>query len=129
MSINQRLRRRRERGSASLEMVILMPVLFLVLFTGVQGALFYHARSLAIAAADSGAAAAAREHGTASAGVAAASQFVKDVAGDSLSQVAVSGTRTATIATVTVRGTSLTVIPGWTLKVTHTATHRVERIT
>ena len=36
-------------------MVILMPVLFSVMFLGLQAALFYHARTVAIAAAQEGA--------------------------------------------------------------------------
>ena len=34
-----------------MQMVILMPVLFSVMFLGLQAALFYHARTVAIAAA------------------------------------------------------------------------------
>ena len=39
------------------------------------------------------------------------------------------GTRTASVATITVQGTSLTVVPGWTLTVEQSATLPVERIT
>jgi Flp pilus assembly protein TadG len=119
----------RERGSASAEMVVLLPMLFVVLFSGVQGALFYHARTLASAAAQEGARTAAAEHGTLSAGTAAAAGFLDEVAGDSLTGVTVTGTRTATVATVTVGGTSLSIVPGWTLTVEQSATLPVERIT
>ena len=54
-----------ERGSASVQMVILMPVLFSVMFLGLQAALFYHARTVAIAAAQEGARAAGAETGSA----------------------------------------------------------------
>ena len=40
-----------ERGSTSIQMVILMPALFAVMFLGMQAALIYHARTLAIASA------------------------------------------------------------------------------
>ena len=53
-----------DRGSASVELVVLMPLLLLILFAGVQGAVYYHARTLAIAAAQEGARAAARENAT-----------------------------------------------------------------
>jgi Flp pilus assembly protein TadG len=46
---------RSERGSTSVQMVILMPVLFSVMFLGLQAALVYHARTVAIAAAQEGA--------------------------------------------------------------------------
>src|SRR5215207_4306223 len=61
---------RSERGSTSVQMVILMPVLFSVMFLGLQAALFYHARTVAIAAAQDGARAAGAETGTASNGTA-----------------------------------------------------------
>ena len=55
---------RSERGSTSVQMVILMPVLFSVMFLGLQAALFYHARTVAIAAAQQGARAAGAETGS-----------------------------------------------------------------
>ena len=62
-------------------MVILMPVLFSVMFLGLQAALFYHARTVAIAAAQEGARAAGAETGTASDGIAAATSFVAAAGG------------------------------------------------
>jgi len=118
-----------ERGSATLEMVVMLPLLFLLLFSGLQGALHHHARSLAIAAAHEGARAAAAEHGTLQAGVAAARAYLDDVAGDSLTVGSVTGQRTFTSATITVSGTSLSVIPGWNPRVSQTSTQPVERIT
>ena len=129
MSPPQAPRHHRERGSASVEMVVLLPLLFGILFAGVQGALLYHARTLAIAAAQEGARAAAAQGGTLSAGTAAATGFLHNAAGDALTGVSVTGTRTASVATITVQGTSLTVVPGWTLTVKQSATLPVERIT
>ena len=48
------MRTRDERGSATIELVILLPALFAVMFLGMQAALFYHARTVAIAAATGG---------------------------------------------------------------------------
>ena len=110
-------------------MVVLMPLLFLILFAGVQGALFYHARSLAIAAAQEGARAASAQHGSIADGTAAATDFLHQAAGDSLTHLQVTVTRTATTATNTVTGTSLSVVPGWTLTVDQSASLPVERIT
>ena len=121
---------RGERGSTSVQMVILMPVLFAVMFLGLQAALFYHARTVAIAAAQEGARAAGAETGSAGEGIAVAASFVAAAGGsDVLENASVSGTRSATQATVTVRGASLSVIPGWAPTVEQSATVPVERIT
>jgi Flp pilus assembly protein TadG len=119
-----------ERGSSSIQMVILMPALFAVMFLGMQGALYYHARTVAVAAAQEGARIAGSENGTAADGTAAASSFVTDAGGnDVLPGASVTGDRSATTATVSVTGTSLSVIPGWSPAVTQSASVPVERIT
>ncbi|MDC5698071.1 pilus assembly protein [Intrasporangium calvum] len=120
----------REGGSASIQMVFLLPVMFSMMFLGMQAALYYHARTVAIAAAQEGARAAAAETGTTSHGTRAALNFVADAGGDDvLTAVAVTGARTATTATVTVRGRSLNVIPGWSPLLEQSATAPVERLT
>jgi len=106
-----------------------MPLLLLILFSGVQGAVYYHARTLAMAAAQEGARAAARENATLAAGTSAAKVFVTEVAGDSLTAVTITGSRTPTTATITVRGSSLSLVPGWTPTVEQSASLPVERIT
>ena len=121
---------RTERGSTSVQMVILMPVLFLVMFLGLQAALFYHARTVAIAAAQQGARAAGAETGTTSDGIDAATSFIAAAGGpDVIENASVSGSRSATQATVTVRGVALSAIPGWSPMVQQSATVPVERIT
>jgi Flp pilus assembly protein TadG len=121
---------RRERGSSSIQMVILMPALFSIMFLGMQGALYYHARTVAIAAAQEGARAAGGQNGTATDGISAASSFVSDAGGkDVLPGAHMTGGRSATTATVTVTGTSLSVIPGWSPAVSQSASVPVERIT
>src|SRR5215211_2229433 len=121
---------RSERGSTSVQMVMLMPVLFLVMFLGLQAALFYHARTVAIAAAQEGARAAGAETGSAGDGIVAATSFVATAGGsDVLQNASVSGSRSATRASVTVRGAALSVIPAWSPIVEQSATVPVERIT
>src|SRR3954465_3520860 len=113
-SSRSRLRRRDARGSVSIELVILLPALFAVMFLGMQAALFYHARTVAIAAAQEGARAAGGENGQAADGVSAASSFIADAGGDDvLTGTSATANRTATRVTVTVTGRSLSVIPGW----------------
>lgn len=121
---------RGERGSVSIELVILLPALFALMFLGMQAALFYHARTTAIAAAQEGARAAGSEHGRLSDGTAAATAFIDEAGGDGVLQnTSTTVSRTATIATVTVTGFSLSVIPGWHVRITQTATVPVERLT
>lgn len=117
-----------ERGSTSIEMVVLLPALFGLMFFGMQVALLFQGRTVALAAAQEGARAAAAEHGTAAAGIGSAQSFLAtSTAG--LSGTSVSGTRTATQATITVTATTLSVIPGWTPTITQSATMPVERVT
>jgi Flp pilus assembly protein TadG len=119
-----------ERGSTSIQLVLLMPALFAVMFLGMQGALFYHARTVALAAAQEGVRTAAGLGGSGSAGARDAYAFVADAGGDDVLQgTQVHSSRSTTNATVTVTGRSLSVIPGWTPTVTQSASAPVERIT
>ena len=118
-----------ERGSASIQMVILMPVMFAVMFLGLQAALIYHARTLAIASAQEGARAAGAENGTAAAGISTARDYLTATAGDALTATAVTGERTTTTATITVRGVALSVLPGWRPGIAQSSSVTVERIT
>lgn len=120
----------RERGSSSIQMVILMPALFAVMFLGLQGALWFHARSVAIAAAQEGARQAGAQNSTTDAGINQATSFVADAGGnDVLSGATATAVRSATQATVTVSGSAMSVIPGWTITVRQSATVPVERLT
>lgn len=117
----------RESGVASVQMVVLMPVLFLLMFLGVQAAMIYHGRTVAIAAAQEGARAAAAQYGTTDDGQVAAAAFVVAAGGDgTLREVTVTAHRTATTATVEVSGTTMSVIPGWTPSITQSASAPVE---
>ncbi|MGH9248518.1 MAG: TadE family protein [Acidimicrobiales bacterium] len=123
-------RRQGERGSVSVELVILLPALFAVMFLGMQAALFYHARTVAIAAAQEGAHAAGGENGTESDGITAANAFITDAGGDDvLSGTSTTANRAAATVTVTVTGHSLSVIPGWNPVIVQSASLPVERLT
>lgn len=118
-----------DRGSASMQLVVLMPVMFAAMFIGVQGAVWYHARTIAYAAAQQGAAAAAAENATTGAATSAASSFVHHKGGDVLTAASVHSHRSAATATVTVSGTVLSVLPGLHFTVHQTAAAPVERLT
>src|SRR5688572_16127547 len=127
---SSRAMRRDQTGSASIELVILLPALFAVMFIGMQAALFYQARTVAIAAAQEGARAAGAEHGREADGVGAANGFLAEAGGDDvLTATSTTANRTTTTATVTVTGFSLSVIPGWTVRITQSASVPVERLT
>lgn len=113
----------------TLQIVILMPIMFLILFTGMQAALMYQARTAAIAAAQEGARAAAAQDGSAEHGRAAAQDFLAATGDDALRGAAVTSTKDATTATVTITGHALSVIPGWTPTIIQSATAPVERLT
>lgn len=128
--LGRRVGAEHERGSSSIQMIVLLPALFTVMFLGMQAALWFHARSVAIAAAQEGARTAGAQNGSAAAGISDATSFVSDAGGsDVLAGVHVSGGRSGNRATVTVSGTSMSIIPGWTITVHQSATVPVERLT
>ncbi|GAA1238770.1 MULTISPECIES: TadE family protein [Janibacter] len=122
-----RARRARERGSVSIEMVILFPLALTLLFVTVQGAIYYHARGVAMASAQEGARDAAAKGSSDSLGQEAAMSFAGRAGGDGiLGSPEVSVERTDDAVTVTVTGTTLSVIPGWDPKVTQSSTRPLE---
>ena len=115
----------------SLEIAILAPALLLLVFSIVQGGLWFHARNLAQAAAQEGAAAGAAYNATTAAAVARARSFLTEHAGDSLTgtSVTAAGTTTAFVR-IEVSGRALSVLPGVPgIEVTATAVGPVERFT
>jgi Flp pilus assembly protein TadG len=124
-------RRRDERGSATLEIAVLFPAVLLATFGLIQGALYYHARDVALAAATDGLTAARARTGSGEEGRQAAAAFLERAGGeDVLLGSSVSSVRTATTATVKVTGRTLSLVPGlpgWS--VSQTASGPVERFT
>lgn len=103
---------RRERGSVTVEIAVLAPVLLLVVFSIVQVSLWSYARSLALAAAQEGVAA-GRVHGASvDAGRARAEAFLAASAGDSLLERDVRAGQAAGLVRVEVTGRALSVLPG-----------------
>ena len=108
----------------------MLPALFAMLFLGMQAALYYHARTVAIAAAQQGARVAGAEQGREADGIDAATAFLAEAGGDdALTDASTTAERTLTTATVTVAGYSLSVIPGWKVRITQSASVPVERLT
>ena len=120
---------RGERGSSSVEMVIALPLVLTVLFLAVQAGTWFHARSIALASAQSGARTSAMLNSTLEAGLSSARSFAADVGGTTLTGVTVTGDRTATSTTVTVTGHSVRLVPFMDVTVSQSATLPVERYT
>lgn len=109
-------------------MVVLMPLMFTIAFTGLQAGLYYYGRSAAQAVANTGARAAAAEGAPNGSCEVAATELLADL-GDVLTHPAVACIRTATTVTVRVSGRTLSVIPGWDPSVEESAHLPMERIT
>ena len=119
----------RDRGSSSVEVVLLLPLVFLLLFAMVQSGLWFHARAVALGAAQEGARVAAAENSSAGAGISAASSFVAGAGSGVVLNPAVTGSRSTTTATVTVTGQAQSLIPFLNPAVAQSATFPTERIT
>lgn len=117
-----------ERGAVSVQMVVIMPLMFLIAFTGLQAGLYFYGRSAALSAATTGARAAAAEDGTAADCQEAAAAFIGSL-GDVLTSPHIDCGRTATTITVRVSGSTLSVIPGWTPVVAQESVLQRERLT
>ena len=129
LSRASRWRMRGERGSSSVEMVIALPIVLTVLFLAVQAGTWFHARSIALASAQSGARTSAMLNSSLEAGLSSARSFAADVGGTTLTGVTVTGDRTATSTTVTVTGHSVRLVPFMDVTVSQSATLPVERYT
>lgn len=105
--------RPRDDGSVTVELSILFPALLLLVTLLVQYGLWFHARSVALAAAQQGAAAAAAYQAPAGAGVDSATAFV--AAHGSHTLLDASATQTAQRAgtvVVEVSGRAVSLVPG-----------------
>ena len=122
---------RGDRGSATLEITVLFPVVLLLILGVVQGALYYHARDVALAAAADGLTAARSRSGSAEEGRQAAVAFLERAGGDDVLHGAqVSALRAGASATVTVTGRAVSLLPGlpgWSIS--QAASGPVERFT
>ncbi len=115
------LRRRDERGIAAPEFVIVMPVVMLIFLMLVQWSVQLYNDRIVHAAAREAAVDAASWEGTESAGRQTANEYLAD-SGSDLSNTEVKITVGATEVTVTVSGDVMTLLPGFTKRVSAIAT-------
>ena len=103
--------RRRDRGSLTLEMAILFPLVLTLTFGAVQVGLWFEARSMCQAAAEAGVRAGKVLHAPAGTGAAAARSYLTDVSAGLVVSPNVTETRTAATINVTCSGQAQNVIP------------------
>jgi Flp pilus assembly protein TadG len=123
-------RLRRDDGSAAVEFMIVAPMVIALLFLAIQVAEYSYARSIALTAAQNGVDAGRVYTGSPDEAFDAAEAFIDQAAGSSLFNTNVQVTAGAEQITVTVTGSSPSLvpgIPGWS--VSQTATGPVERFT
>ncbi len=116
-----------ERGAASTQLVLVMPLLLLMVMLILQFGLWYHGSHVAIAAAQEGARAARLEGSTAAAGEARARTFLAALGRDVVGEPVVVATRDAEVARVEVSGLSVAVVPGFRLPISAVSEGTVER--
>lgn len=127
-----RRRARSARGSVSIEMVILLPLALTLLFLVVQGAVYYYARSAAMSSAQDGALSASAYESGDAAGEQRALEFAAQIGGDGVLEdpsVEVTRDEGAGTVTVTVTGTTMSLVPGWDPEVSQSATRDIEEFT
>ena len=120
-------RLREERGDATVEAVLAVPVLLLLIMLVIQFGLYYHASHTAEAAAQEGVRVARAERASATDGQRRAEDFMADAAPTLVDDVTVVATRDADVARVDVRGTVHSIVPGLNLTIHAEAQSPVER--
>lgn len=117
-----------DRGGV-LETVIIWPVVLLLFFGAVQGALYFHARNVAMKAGEEGLRQARTQFGTSAAGTAAAYGFIAQTGATVLRGPAVTVTRNQREAAVRIVGQPISLIPFLNLTINIDQSAPVERIT
>ncbi|MER7416848.1 TadE family protein [Micromonospora peucetia] len=120
-----------DRGANPVELAVAMPVVLLLLFASIQTAAWFVARSTALNAAQSAVNAQRLHQAPPGAGEDRATRFLRAAGGWLVDwdDPAPSCRSTATEVTCTVRGRSLSVVPGVSFPVHQTAHGTVERWT
>lgn len=120
---------RTARQGSTVGFVVLLPVAVFMLFLGIQGALYYHARTVAVAAAEEALKQGASQFGNAGTGTAAGYAFIAQAGPTVLQAPVVLVNRSSQEATVSVKGKSIWILPFWHPTVSVDMKKPVERIT
>ncbi|MBQ0850262.1 pilus assembly protein [Streptomyces sp. BH-SS-21] len=103
---------RQDRGSTALDMSMVVPLAFLLLFTLIQGGLWFHGRSVAHHAAQEAVDAQRAYNAAPGAGKAAAAAFLARMGG-SLNGASVQVRDDGETVSVSVEGSVINLVPGW----------------
>lgn len=117
-----------ERGSATVELAIVMPLLMLLLMVVVQAGIYFHTQAVATTAARKAVDAARVSGGSPAAGESTADAFL-DQSGHALGHRHVVVTRSGTNLKATVSGQVASVLFGAPLRVTVDASAPIEQVT
>jgi Flp pilus assembly protein TadG len=118
---------RNESGIATLQAVLVFPVVLLLLMVVFQFGLWYHANEVATAAAQDGVRAARVDGGTAQSGADRANTLLDQTARSLLEHRQVLVARSAADARVEVRGVCISLVPGLHLSIDAVADSSTER--
>ncbi|WP_329242900.1 pilus assembly protein [Actinoallomurus sp. NBC_01490] len=122
--------RRRDTGSITLEIVIAFPVAMLGVLLTINAALWYHARNIALAAAQEGVRTGRAYHANPAQGATTAITFARTSGrGLLLGPSADTHGSTPTTVVIHVRGQAVSLVPGLHLNIDQVARGPVERFT
>jgi Flp pilus assembly protein TadG len=123
--------RERERGSASVEVAILLPIIMVLLFAGPQLTMWYFAREAVTAAAQAGARAASLDGAQPGAGPAAANSYLNSLGSGTLTGYTSSEQDSATTVSIHIHAEVPNVIPlpGFSTSVDVSISRDTERFT
>ncbi len=119
-------RTRDDAGFSALEMAIIFPLTLFIIFGIIQFGIWYHANDVARAAAQEAVRSASAYHATQSDGTRAANLVLSQNAKGLIIHTRVTCSRSTAVATATVTGHALQVVPFIPLPVKATATAPVE---
>lgn len=125
-------RARSDRGALAVEMVLLLPLAFSLVFLAVQAGVYYQGRTVAMSAAQEGARSAAGFEATDGDGRAAALAFAERAGGSTVfddPRVEVERDAESGKVVVEVTGKTGSFVPGWEPEVTQSASRTLEEFT
>lgn len=127
--VGGRVRRARDRGSVTIELVVVFPIVLLLIFAGLQTGIYYYGRSIVLAGAQEGVRVGRVLPVDPVAGAAAAQAYLEQVGAGTLINPDVDLSSDAETVTVTVTAQVRDLLGGLlTLTATQTASGPVERV-
>lgn len=126
--IRRRPKWRDDRGIASIELVLLAPLLLALLLAAIQAGLWFYARNLALTAAQESTHVARGTDGNLTKGQAAGYSYLERTSNGILTDAAVSVSTDGDVVTTTVTGQSISLIPGVKISISQSSSVPVEKV-